>query len=150
MLTQEQIKQSLLILDNYKRCFGHELVPVQDNALELALYLSKAPFPCMSSNNASNPLLNYANERALGLWGLTWDELILMPGNHTTEPSDRTSRQHFLDKVRAQGFVDDYEGVRISSSGKRFRIKNAKVWNLLDSNETYLGQAATFKEWEYL
>ncbi|MFT5206915.1 MAG: hypothetical protein ACI9CF_000656 [Candidatus Omnitrophota bacterium] len=150
MITQEQIKQSILILDNYKKCFGHELIPTQKNALDLALQLSKAPVPCMSSNNASNPLLNYANERALGLWELSWDELVHMPGNQTAEPGDRNARQQFLDKVREQGFVDDYAGIRISSSGRLFKIKNAKVWNLLGSNEEYLGQAATFKQWEYI
>ena len=29
-------------------------------------------------------------------------------------------------------FIDDYTGVRISASGRRFRIDKAVVWNLVD------------------
>jgi len=59
----------------------------------------------------------------------------------------RDERQQLLDRTRAQGFVDDYAGIRISATGKRFRIEQAIVWNLLDEAGSYCGQAATFDRW---
>jgi len=47
-----------------------------------------------------------------------------------------------LAEVTEQGYIDHYEGVRLSKTGKRFLIKNAVVWNLLDDDGGYKGQAA--------
>jgi predicted DNA-binding protein (UPF0251 family) len=52
-----------------------------------------------------------------------------------------------LERVAAQGFIDDYTGVRIAKSGRRFRIQRATVWNLVDSSGRRVGQAATFADW---
>ena len=48
------------------------------------------------------------------------------------------------------GYVDDYRGIRISSSGRRFEIDRATVWNLRDAAQAYAGQAATFSTWRFL
>ncbi|MFI3122781.1 MAG: MEKHLA domain-containing protein [Methylococcales bacterium] len=53
-------------------------------------------------------------------------------------------------QVTADGFIDNYQGVRISKTGKRFKISNAIVWNLVDDNGIYQGQAACFSDWEFL
>jgi len=45
------------------------------------------------------------------------------------------------------GPVDDYSGIRISQSGRRFRIEQAIVWNLIDAAGHLCGQAATFDTW---
>jgi hypothetical protein len=60
----------------------------------------------------------------------------------------REERQRLLDCVRRQGYIDDYAGVRISATGKRFRIARASVWNLLDASGDSVGQAASFSAWE--
>jgi len=44
--------------------------------------------------------------------------------------------------VARQGYIDDYSGVRIAKSGRRFLIERATVWNL--GEVEYQGQAATF------
>ena len=49
-----------------------------------------------------------------------------------------------LRRVTADGYVDDYRGVRISSSGRRFEVRDAYVWNVYDG-ETRVGQAALFR-----
>jgi hypothetical protein len=46
--------------------------------------------------------------------------------------------------------MEGYGGVRISKSGRRFRVENSIVWNLLDEQDRYCGQAATFSRWTYL
>jgi hypothetical protein len=62
----------------------------------------------------------------------------------------RDERADFLRRVRENGFVDDYSGIRISGKGRRFRIRQATVWNVLDASGRYAGQAATFSSWEFL
>ncbi len=52
--------------------------------------------------------------------------------------------------VTRYGFIDDYAGVRIARTGRRFRIRQATVWNLFDEHGQRCGQAATFARWEFL
>ena len=53
-------------------------------------------------------------------------------------------------EVTSSGFIKNYAGVRISKTGRRFRIENATVWNLVDDDGTPRGQAAMFAEWKAL
>ncbi|MGZ8136873.1 MAG: MEKHLA domain-containing protein [Methylococcaceae bacterium] len=55
-----------------------------------------------------------------------------------------------LAEVTDKGYIANYQGVRISGTGKRFLIKNAVVWNLRDKDQYYKGQAACFDEWTFL
>ena len=50
-------------------------------------------------------------------------------------------------RVSNDGHMINYSGVRISSTGKRFKIEGATIWNIIDENGHYLGQAAMFKNW---
>ena len=139
--------QTGLILDSYARWFHRTLYPVQGSASDQAFQLFEAPFILLSSNTDSDPLLNYGNQKCLELWELTWEELRKTPGRLTAEPDEQTKRAAFLKEVRENGFIQNYEGIRISKTGKRFYIKNVAVWNLLDTAGNYAGQAAMFTEW---
>jgi len=66
------------------------------------------------------------------------------------EAPNREERARLLAAVTARGFIDDYSGIRISKTGRRFRIAQATVWNLLDEHGRYAGQAAMFSRWEFL
>lgn len=55
-----------------------------------------------------------------------------------------------LERARAKGYLDDYRGVRISHSGRRFLIEQAVVWNVIDPAGHRQGQAATFSRWTFL
>ena len=72
------------------------------------------------------------------------------PSRLTAEPVHRDERARLLKRTTEDGFVDDYRGIRISRTGKRFQIHQAIVWNLLDTSGVYRGQAATFSEWDPL
>ena len=76
--------------------------------------------------------------------------LVGTPSRLTAEPVHRDERARLLERTTRQGFVDDYAGVRISRSGKRFRIEQAIVWNVLDGEGRIHGQAATFDRWTRL
>ncbi len=98
----------------------------------------------------SYPILTYGNRTALDLFELSWAELTRMPSRLTAEAPDRDERARLLARVSANGYIDDYAGVRVSRTGRRFRIEGATVWNLVDSEGRYLGQAAIFASWAYL
>ena len=59
-------------------------------------------------------------------------------------------RERLLARAEAHGFVDDYSGVRITADGRRFRIHDCILWNVLDDNGQKIGQAACFDRWEWL
>jgi hypothetical protein len=99
---------------------------------------------------ATDPVFNYANLKALELFELSWEDFTCLPSRLSAEPVNQAERDRLLAKVTKKGYIDDYEGVRISSSGKRFMIKNAVVWNLMDNNQCYKGQAAWFDQWVFL
>jgi hypothetical protein len=136
-----------LLLDSFARRLGRELVSREGSAGEQAARLFYASFVVVSHGTEADPVLNYGNARALALWEMTWDELTQTPSRLTAEPVHRDERAQLLARTRAHGFVDDYSGVRISKTGRRFRIEKAIVWNLADAAGEHRGQAATFDRW---
>ncbi|MEX1111418.1 MAG: MEKHLA domain-containing protein [Chthoniobacterales bacterium] len=138
-----------LIMANYRRLFGRDLVDLPDPS-RAPETLFTAPCAVLSALGpfGSDHLFNYANCTALELFGYAWDELIGQPSSASAEPVHRDERRRLLDEVGRHGFIGNYSGIRISKSGRRFRIVNATVFNLLDNTGGYLGQAATFETWQ--
>ena len=136
-----------LLLDSFARLLGRELVAREGSATDQAERLFRAPFVVVSHGTEADPVLNYGNAAALALWEMPWDELTRTPSRLTAEPVHRDERARLLARTRAHGFVDDYSGIRISKSGRRFRIEQAIVWNLTDRAGGHQGQAATFDRW---
>jgi len=117
---------------------------------ELARRLYEAPFVLVSHGTQLDPILNYGNAAAQLLWEMSWEELTRTPSRLTAETLERDERARLLAAVAAQGFIDDYAGVRISKTGRRFLIHRATVWNLITEEGESCGQAATFSVWEFL
>jgi len=117
-----------------------------DSALAARLYA--APFVVLAHGTEPDPCFNYANLAAQRLFERSWDEFVGLPSRLSAEAPERQERERLLARVTAHGFIDDYSGIRIAKSGRRFRILRATVWNLNDTNGHPLGQAATFSEWE--
>jgi hypothetical protein len=139
-----------LLLDSFARLLGRELVSRAGTAAEQAERLWQAPFVVVSHGTEADPVLNYGNARTLALWEMTWQELTQTPSRLTAEPVHRDERARLLARTREHGFVDDYSGVRVSKTGRRFRIERAIVWNLADAAGEHRGQAATFDCWKPL
>ena len=135
-----------LILDNYRRLLGHDLIPPCDDPVTA---LFNAPRAVLSALGplGSDHLFNYANRTALEIFVYSWDELIGQPSSASAEPVHQDERRQMLDEVGRHGFIENYSGIRISQTGRRFRIDHATVFNLLDATGHYLGQAATFTRW---
>jgi hypothetical protein len=144
------IAQTQLIARSLKLCTGRDLLPGDFSPAEFADKVFHAPFVLVSHGIETDPVLNYGNRAALALWEMSWAELTQTPSRLTAEPPNRDERARLLAAVAARGYIDDYSGIRISKSGRRFRIAQATVWNLLDMNRQPAGQAASFLQWEFL
>jgi len=137
------------ILNSFERLTGKIIIPRKSLEADL-LQIEEGEFALVSHNGAKDPILNYGNQFALKLWEMIWDDFIKTPSKKTAEFNERTDRDKLLKIVSKQGYIDQYEGVRISSKGKRFLIKNATIWNVSDENGCLIGQAAYFHSFEYI
>ena len=138
------------IRNSYRQLLLKELIPGIKTDEQFARQLFYAPFALVSHDTASDPVFNYANLKALELFELSWEDFTRLPSRLSAEPVNQVERKRLLAEVTEKGYIDHYEGVRISSTGKRFLIKNAVVWNLIDKNQRYKGQAAWFEQWVFL
>lgn len=139
-----------LLISSYHRVTGNDLVPASLFGQQACRFLFEAPFGVVSHNTEDDPVFNYGNQTALDLFELDWSEFTRLASRHSAEPVNQEERKKLLERVSQQGFIDDYSGVRKSSSGRRFMIENATVWNLVDEQGTYRGQAAVFHNWKLL
>ena len=144
------IQLSKLIVDSYKHWTGKSLIEDSLEQEEIAEALFLLPAVLVSHNNQVDPIFHYGNKAALALWELDLEEFLRTPSRRTTQEALQAERRKLLEEVNKHGFIDNYSGIRVSSTGKRFYIKNAIVWNLIGKDQEYLGQAASFSEWDYL
>ena len=136
-----------LLERSYFQLLGEPLLARKKHGENLAERLFYAPFVLLSHDIGADPLFNYANKAALALFEIEWQQLIRTPSRLSAEPVNQEQRERLLAQVSKSGFISNYQGIRISQTGKRFRIKNAVVWNLFDRVGKYQGQAACFSEW---
>ena len=141
------VAHALLLLDSFARIVGRELVSREGPAADQARRLFEAPFVVVSHGTEADPILNYGNRTALQLWEMDAEAFLQTPSRLTAEPLHRDERARLLERTLRDGFVDDYRGVRISRTGRRFLIERAIVWNLVDEAGRHRGQAATFDSW---
>jgi len=148
--TDFAIAQTACLARSLKHWTGRELLAGVSGPAELAQKVFTAPFVVVSHGTEADPVLNYGNHTALTLWEMSWAELTRTPSRLTAEAPNREERARLLAAVTQHGFIDDYSGVRISKSGRRFRIARATVWNLVTEDGKPCGQAAMFDRWEFV
>jgi len=143
-------EQARLILSSLFRMTGRNLFDPGLSDRDRYRSLFEAPFCVVSHNTEADPVFNYGNKVALELFEMKWDDFTKLPSRLSAEPYVREEREKLLARVRKYGFIEDYKGVRVSSSGKRFLVENSIVWNMIDENGTYRGQAAILYKWSAL
>jgi MEKHLA domain len=121
------------------------LIPSPEEQAEV---LFNAPFVVVSHGAEPDPILNYGNRKALELWEMDWQQFTQTPSRLTAEPIAQAERSRLLQATQENGFICNYHSIRISSTGKRFWIRDVMVWNVLDEMGIKCGQAAMFERWE--
>lgn len=144
------IRHTQRLLHSYQYWIGQSLLDLNASPEDVAQGLFEAPFVVVSHGMEPDPIFNYANRKALELWELSWNDFIQMPSQKSVDKIMREDRERLLIEVVTKGFTRDYTGIRTSSSGKRFWIKDTVLWNVLDENKQRCGQAASFSNWQYV
>ena len=136
----------LRLLDSsLRKCSGTAILPAPDaSPAQCSTVASSDDLVVVSHDGAEDPVFNYASKAALDLWEMDWETFTSTPSRFSAEPDEREARAELLRRVTADGYVDDYRGVRISSSGRRFEVRDAYVWNVYQGEER-VGQAALFR-----
>jgi hypothetical protein len=144
------IAHTQIMLDSFRHYVGRELIPRTGQLGDDARAVFETLSVVVSHGTQVDPILNYGNQMALTLWEMDIPTLTSMPSRLTAEPMHRDERAQLMTRAARDGFVDDYRGIRITSSGKRFLIERAIIWNLIDGDGQRVGQAATFSDWKWL
>ena len=153
-LTPEVRELVRCIAASHAQGFGYPLLAHADPA-HLAQELFQLNTVVLAHDGADpggdpGPCLTYANAAALRLWSRPWAEQIGLPSRLTAEPQERPGRARMLHTALEQDAIRGYCGVRINSQGRRFQIRNARLWTLRDEAGQPCGQAAAFDDWWWL
>lgn len=144
------INWTQILLDNFERLLKYPLIKREGNQKELAEALFYANLVVVSHGIQEDPILNYGNQKALDLWAMDWSKFTRTPSRLTAEPINRAERSAMLERAKNKGYIDNYNSIRIASDGRKFYIKQAIIWNLIDVSGNKCGQAATFNKWQEL
>lgn len=139
-----------VIRESLKDYMGRNLVDSSLKEGDAAKEIFYAAFAIVSHDTSEDPFFNYANQTALDLFEMSWKEFTSTRSRESAERPDQEERAVLLKEVSKKGFIENYSGIRIAKSGKRFFIEKALVWNLFNRNHAYYGQAATFSHWRFI
>ena len=141
-----------LLLASYRRWTGRplDIARTVEGMGDESEAIYRAPFVVLSHGTEVDPIFNYANQAGQSLFEMTWPEFMVTPSRLSAEPLVRAERLRLFERVAEYGFIEDYRGVRVSKSGRRFFIERATVWTVLDGVGNRAGQAAMFSHWQYL
>ena len=139
-----------LITSSLKKLANIEIVDFSLSLEDQAKQAFNSNYVLLAHNGANEPIFNYANKTALKLFEMPWEEFTTMPSKYSAESDERGKREQFLADVAENGYSKNYSGIRISKSGRRFEIRNVILWNVYDSENNRIGQAAVFDEYNYL
>ncbi|MBN8913005.1 MAG: MEKHLA domain-containing protein [Rhizobiales bacterium] len=146
-LTHEQLGRIACIGDSYQRLTGRPLVPSNGDPIEA---LWAASVAIVAHGTEPDPIFFFGNRTALALFEMDFETFTHLPSRFSAETMLQEERARILERVTRDGIIEDYAGVRISATGKRFRISKASVWTLSDGTGAPVGQAAAFAAWTNL
>jgi len=152
-LLPEVLSYSKLLSKSFYRLTNRPILldrPHDASALAEALF--EAPQPIVSHGTQADPIFRYANRAALALWEMDWDSFTRLPSRLSAEtnPATQADRNSHLEDALKHGFVEGLTGIRMSSTGRRFEIRDTVLWNVVDAHGVRHGQAAIIGSWRYL
>lgn len=134
-----------LIAESYQRLTGKPLLPEtpqMDDELRNAMW--HAPFAIVAHGTEDDPVFFYGNRYALQHFEMSAGAFSQLPSRLSAEPMAQEAREQALREVAERGYIDGYSGMRVAKSGRRFMIADCTIWNLLDAQGGFYGQAAIF------
>jgi MEKHLA domain len=138
-----------IMLEQLKKWSGKDLVAEYGFSLDtLGEQVFNANFYLLSHDRAADPILTYGNNRVLELWEVDWEELTKMHSRDTAKPVDRQERSVMMAQVKRANYLSGYSGIRVSKTGKEFKILDGIIWNMCTDNGDFYGQAAWFRSVE--
>ena len=140
------LSHASLLISSYRALTGRQLVDPDLPPRAAAQFLYHAPFVILSHDDSPDPRFTYANLAAQACFEMPWQEIVGLPSRLSAQTLAQPARAALLKQVAERGYIDDYSGIRIARSGRRFTIHQATVWNLISPTGQLLGQAATFSE----
>jgi hypothetical protein len=132
-----------LLEESYKRWTGR---PLSDHG-GIGESLYRLPCAVISHGMQTDPIFCYANLYAQRLFGYSWDEFTSLPSRMSAQQIAQGDRQRLLSRSKHDGYVENYIGVRITKSGKRFFIMETTFWQVVDDSGKLHGQAAAINKW---
>ncbi len=138
-----------LLLSSYQRLTGSSLCPpgfLHTGETVRWLY-EAAPFGLLAHGTGADPIFVYANAVAQKCFEYSWEEFVQLPSRLSADSEAQGDREAFVRSVAEHGFVSGYRGMRLAKSGRRFWIEDVTMWNLVDADGSYHGQAAVFRSW---
>ncbi len=138
-----QLQHAQRLIASFQRWTGKALVETPEALFEAA-------FVVVSHGTEPDPIFNYGNHQALTLWEMDWKTFTQTPSRKSAEFMSQAERSRLLAQAKIQGYISDYRGIRISSTGKRFWIDDVILWTVLDELNQPCGQAATFSSWTFV
>lgn len=145
------IQHTQRLLRSYHHWTGQSLLePLPQTPIAQSEALFDAPFALLSHGTQADPIFNYGNQTALDLWEFDWQAFTHMPSRLSAEPIAQADRSQLLAEAKNKGYISDYQGIRISRTGKRFWIEQVVLWDVLSETGENCGQAATFSHWRVI
>ena len=145
-LSPQLLGLTALLLESHQRLFQSPLV--RSSGIRLAaqeLFVLDQVVLC--HDGSEDPRFLYANRAALQLFSRNCEQMVGMPSRLSASANQRLSRREQLELARRQDKLENYSGVRVNSQGRRFQIRGARIWSLIDQERHYSGQAACFSQW---
>lgn len=149
-----------LIARSYKQFTNKDLSNIDDLDSVIAAHSNiKNLIKKISENNSivnecfdlsADPIFIYGNNAALKLWELSFEEFTKFSSRNTANLDQQSSRNSLLQEVLDKGFIENYSGIRVSKSGKKFMIENAMVFQVYDLQDHNIAQAVLFANWKYI
>jgi len=75
------------------------------------------------------------------LFKMTYQQMIGLPSKVSALSVNQEERSFLLKQVAEHGFIQHYQGNRVASDQSIFHIQDATVWNLMNLDQKFCGQA---------
>ncbi len=109
-----------LLHSSFRHYVGRDLAGLAWQDVSTAHMLDAAPFVLLSHNTDADPLFTYGNQKALEVFEMDWETLTQLPSRYSAEALVREEREHLLQTVARQGYIDDYAGCAFPAAGGVF------------------------------